>query len=91
MPVTQSHEPGALVTKREAMAALRVSLRTVDRYIKQGRLTAVRLSERNTKITHESLAGMLTPTSSVAAPNDGPQTGEAPPTASPVTPLAESA
>ncbi|MCT2085075.1 helix-turn-helix domain-containing protein [Microbacterium enclense] len=78
---------GALVTKREAMAALRVSLRTVDRYIADGRLTAVRLSERNTKITQESLAGLLTPTSPAGtAPVSGPQTGEAPPTASPVTP-----
>lgn len=55
MTVTQSHEPVVLVTKREAAEALKVSLRTIDRYIADGTLVGVRISNRATRITRESL------------------------------------
>lgn len=48
-----------LITKREAADALRVSPRTVDRYIADGTLTAVRLSSRATRVTRVSLDALL--------------------------------
>jgi excisionase family DNA binding protein len=53
-------EEMTLVTKREASQALRVSVRTVDRYIADGTLRAVRLSARATRITRASLDALLT-------------------------------
>ncbi len=55
-----------LVTKREASQALRVSVRTVDRYIADGTLRAVRLSARATRITRASLDALLTSPSAIA-------------------------
>lgn len=49
----------ALVTKSEAASALRVSVRTVDRYIADGTLSAIRLSARATRITRASLDSLL--------------------------------
>ena len=49
-----------LVTKREAADALRVSPRTIDRYIADGTLSPVRLSSRATRITRASLDAVLT-------------------------------
>lgn len=48
-----------LVTKTEAAQALRVSVRTVDRYIADGTLKSVRLSPRATRITRSSLDALL--------------------------------
>lgn len=59
MHVTQSHDSDVLVTKPEAAAALRVSIRTVDRYIADGTLKPVRLSARATRITRASLDALL--------------------------------
>jgi excisionase family DNA binding protein len=76
MSITESHERIALVTKDVAMEQLQVSLRTVDRYIADGKLTAVRLTPRTTRITQESLDALSSPPAEapVAAPNgDGPE------------------
>lgn len=59
MHVTQSHDNDALVTKPEAAVKLRVSVRTVDRYIADGTLKSVRLSPRATRITRASLEALL--------------------------------
>lgn len=59
MTVTESYTPGALVTKREAADALRVSVRTIDRYIADGTLVARRVSPRATRIVRASLEALL--------------------------------
>lgn len=59
MSVTESHEPATLVTKQEAVAVLKVSLRTVDRYIADGTLEGRRLSARATRITRASLDALV--------------------------------
>ena len=68
-------EESGLLTKKEAAATLRVTVRTVDRYMADGTLTAVRLSSRATRITRESLdALMLSPsTPTVPAVDTSPQ------------------
>lgn len=48
------------------MEALKVSLRTIDRYIADGTLEAVRLSPRATRITQRSLDALLTPAPALA-------------------------
>lgn len=58
MNVTESYETTRLVTKRDAAAALKVSVRTVDRYIASGNLDAVRVSIRATRITQASLEAL---------------------------------
>lgn len=59
-------EESALLTKAEAAEKLRVSVRTVDRYIADGTLSAIRLSARATRITRASLDSLL----------DAPRIGE---------------
>lgn len=54
-----STEETALLTKHEAADQLRVSVRTVDRYIASGDLDAVRLSIRATRITRKSLDALI--------------------------------
>jgi len=49
----------ALVTKREAADALRVSPRTIDRYTADGTLSSVRLSPRATRVTRVSIEALL--------------------------------
>lgn len=97
MTVTESHALNDLVTKREAAAMLRVSERTIDRYIATGRLDAVQLSPRATRVRTSSLRELT----AVVAPTDvdgvGPQilpTTPEGPVADPAgssTPLAERA
>lgn len=55
MTVTQSHVLDDLVTKREAAELLKVSERTIDRYIADGRLDAVQLSPRATRVRGASI------------------------------------
>lgn len=52
-------EGSVLITKAEAAESLRVSVRTVDRYIADGTLSAIRLSARATRITRASLDSLL--------------------------------
>lgn len=67
-------EENGLLTKKEAAAKLRVTVRTVDRYMADGTLTAVRLSTRATRITRESLDALLSPaTPTVPAADTSPQ------------------
>lgn len=62
MSVTESHETGVLVTKREAADALGVSIRTIDRYIADGTLVGRRISPRTTRVLSSSLNALLQPT-----------------------------
>lgn len=64
MTVTESHDKTGLVTKRDAATALKVSVRTIDRYIANGTLDSIRVSIRATRITRDSLNALLTPESS---------------------------
>lgn len=61
MNVTVSNEPQPLVTKREAMALLKVSLRTIDRYLADGTLNPVRLSSRATRIKTSDIEALIAP------------------------------
>jgi excisionase family DNA binding protein len=66
MTVTQSHEASPLVTKVEAADALRVSIRTINRYIADGTLAAIRVSPRATRITRSSVEALLAPAGDAA-------------------------
>lgn len=48
-----------LLTKREAADRLRVSLRTIDRYLADGTLTPVRLSSRATRIMSSDIQALI--------------------------------
>jgi excisionase family DNA binding protein len=61
MQVTPSYTNQHLVTKREAAELLRVSVRTIDRYIADRTIKAIRVSPRATRITRASLDALLTP------------------------------
>lgn len=59
MTVTESYTPSVLVTKREAAETLQVSVRTIDRYIADGTLAAVRVSPRATRVVRKSLDELI--------------------------------
>lgn len=58
--MTESHEPRQLVTRREAAEALQVSVRTVERYITDGKLDAYKTHTGRVAITQESIDALLT-------------------------------
>lgn len=59
------------------MAELRLSLRTVDRYIAEGRLEGIRLTRRTTRVTWASIRALTDPATAdpqpPAAGAPGPQ------------------
>jgi excisionase family DNA binding protein len=60
MTLTESHTEVDLVTKSEAAAMLRVSVRTVDRYLADGTLTRIRISSRVTRIPRSDVQALAT-------------------------------
>jgi len=58
MTLTESHTEVDLVTKNEAAAMLRVSIRTVDRYLANGTLARIRLTARTTRIPRADVAAL---------------------------------
>lgn len=73
MSVTESHESPLLVTKHDVMEALQVSLRTVDRYIADGKLIPVRITSRTTRITRKSLDALVANASATAEAQTAPE------------------
>lgn len=59
MDLSETQGKSALVKKTEAAETLQVTVRTIDRYIKDGTLQVVRLSPRATRITRESLDALV--------------------------------
>jgi len=59
MAVTQSHKQPDLVTKDRAAERLKVSVRTIDRYIAAKMLIAHRITPRTTRIESGSIDRLL--------------------------------
>lgn len=58
MLVTERTDLPNLATRAEAAAALRVSVRTIDRMIKREQLSAARLTDRSIRIPVSAIAAL---------------------------------
>lgn len=61
--MTERTELPRLATRSEAAAALKVSVRTVDRLIANGKLKVAHPTPTSVRITHESIALLASPIS----------------------------
>lgn len=53
--------PGRLLTLEEAAHLLAVSPRTVQRRIREGKLTAYKVAGNSTRVDYDELAALITP------------------------------